>query len=142
MNAPTDPTATPDLQARYDVLLAELRRERAEVVKVRAELAAARAAQDECGPTEIAMGHGMVDVGGVVQDGRHALMFKQRGHFAPVGAETAPVGTEHHPKKGDVLIWLDGPELGATIRLALDEAEAKARAALPPTAPEAPTDGR
>ena len=44
MNAPTDPTATPDLQARYDVLLRELQRERGEGKKLEAELALARGA--------------------------------------------------------------------------------------------------
>lgn len=40
----SDPIATPDLQARYDILLRELQRERAEAAKLKAAIAPLRLA--------------------------------------------------------------------------------------------------
>jgi len=76
------------------------------------------------GATEIAMGHGLVDVGPIYLEDRVGIILHPRTDFIPIG-EGGSIGGDppqfYDPQSGDVVIWLDGPERGTTIIRELQE---------------------
>lgn len=77
------------------------------------------------GATVIEIGHGLVDVGAFGDEKRIGLLLRPRPRFIPVGEPGELQNVIYQPVAGDVVIWLDGPELGQTI---INELEAIARA--------------
>lgn len=80
--------------------------------------------------TQIAMGHGRVDVGPITHEGRVGLLLHPRPEVIPVGEAGTLQNVDYWPQEGDVVIWLDGPERGETI---IRELQALAQPAPMPT---------
>jgi hypothetical protein len=74
-------------------------------------------------PFIIELGHGWWDCSSVVLEGRHGIAFHRRTRFAPVGEITAPTGSSLAMDGNTCIIWFDGPELGATVRAIVADAE-------------------
>ncbi len=64
---------------------------------------------------QIAMGHGLVDVGQIHFDGRKGIILHPRAKHIPVG-ELGDLAGDYWPTAGDVVIWIDKPE-GADVIL-------------------------
>lgn len=58
---------------------------------------------------QISMGHGKVDVGIILHEGRKGLIFHPRESYIPVGAPGETAG-DYWPQPEDVIIWIDAPE--------------------------------
>ena len=71
----------------------------------------------------IELGHGEWDCSSIALAGRHGIAFHRRTHPARVGEVTAPHGSVLQMDGEACIIWFDGPELGATVRAIVADAE-------------------
>ncbi len=78
--------------------------------------------QDQTGgkPTEVILGHGMIDLGPITYNGRTGLLLRKRDHHIPVG-QPGEVQGEYWPRSGDVVIWFDNGDRGDTLLEAIME---------------------
>ncbi len=72
-------------------------------------------------PTEIVLGHGMIDIGSITYEGRTGLLLRRRDFYIEVGQPGGIQNETYEPKKGDVVIWFDNGDLGNTLATILDE---------------------
>jgi hypothetical protein len=80
--------------------------------------------------THVTVGLGLCDIGPIKAEGRTGVLVRPRGEHIPFGEPGELQNTEYWPRKGDVVIWVEGDGPGVLIKelAALSAAPASPRA--------------